>query len=35
LQAHFDLEMPKEKVGKQAARISPHPHSVDGTLQRA
>jgi plasmid maintenance system antidote protein VapI len=33
LQAHFDLEMAKEKAGKQAAWISPHPHGVDGTLQ--
>jgi len=29
LQAHFDLKMAKEKVGKQAARISPHPHSTE------
>jgi antitoxin HigA-1 len=34
LQAHFDLGMAQEKVGKQTARISPHPHGVDGTLQR-
>ncbi len=33
LQAHFDLEMAKDKVGKQAARITPHPHDSDGTLQ--
>jgi antitoxin HigA-1 len=33
LQAHFDLEIAKDKVGKQAARISPHPHDADGTLQ--
>jgi antitoxin HigA-1 len=32
LQAHFDLEMAKDKVGIQAARISPHPHGADGTL---
>jgi plasmid maintenance system antidote protein VapI len=32
-QAHFDLDMAKDKVGKQAARISPHPHGVDGSLQ--
>src|ERR1700759_2052656 len=32
LQAHFDLEMAKAKVGKQAARISPHPHRSDGSL---
>jgi antitoxin HigA-1 len=33
LQSHFDLEMAKDKVAKQASRISPHPHSADGTLQ--
>ncbi|MGH7744305.1 MAG: HigA family addiction module antitoxin [Steroidobacteraceae bacterium] len=33
LQAHFDLQMAKEKVGKQAAQINPHPHGTDGTLQ--
>jgi addiction module HigA family antidote len=33
LQAHFDLEKAKDNVGKQAARISPHPHGEDGTLQ--
>src|SRR5438477_1295349 len=33
LQAHFDLEMAKDKVAKQAARITPHPHDSDGTLQ--
>jgi addiction module HigA family antidote len=33
LQGHFDLEVAKDKVGKQAARISPHPHSADGSLQ--
>jgi hypothetical protein len=32
-QAHFDLEMAKEAVGKQAARINPHLHGADGTLQ--
>jgi antitoxin HigA-1 len=32
-QAHFDLEMAKDKVGKQAARVSPHPHGADGGLQ--
>jgi hypothetical protein len=32
LQAHFDLEMAKEKVGKQAVRIRPHPHGADGSL---
>jgi addiction module HigA family antidote len=33
LQAHFDLEMAREKVGKQASRINPHPHDESGTLQ--
>ena len=33
LQAHFDLEMAKDKVGKQAAQINPHPHSANGTLR--
>ena len=33
LQAHFDLEMAKERVGKHAARINPHPHGADGSLQ--
>ena len=33
LQAHFDLETAKDKVGKQAARIKPHPHDSDGRLQ--
>ena len=33
LQAHFDLEAAKDKVGRQAARISPHPHGADGTLR--
>jgi addiction module HigA family antidote len=32
LQAHFDLEMAKGEVGKQAARINPHPHGADGSL---
>jgi len=27
--------MAKDKVGKQAARISPHPHGADGSLQPA
>jgi addiction module HigA family antidote len=26
-------EMAREKVGKQAARISPHPHAADGSLR--
>jgi antitoxin HigA-1 len=33
LQAHFDLEMAREKVGKQALRISPHPHDESGALE--
>ena len=33
LQAHYDLEMAKEKVGKHAARIAPHPHGKNGALQ--
>jgi plasmid maintenance system antidote protein VapI len=33
LRGHFDLERAKDKVGKQAARISPHPHGADGSLQ--
>jgi len=28
LQAHFDLEMAREKVGKQASRIWPHPTTI-------
>lgn len=33
LQAHFDLEMARERVGKQASRINPHPHDDNGALQ--
>jgi plasmid maintenance system antidote protein VapI len=33
LQAHFDLEMANEKVGKQALRINPHPHDETGALR--
>jgi len=33
LQAHFDLEMAKDKVGEQAAQINPHPHGANGTLR--
>jgi addiction module HigA family antidote len=33
LQAHFDLEMAKDKVGKQAAQINPHPRGANGTLR--
>ncbi len=31
LQAHHDLEMAKDRVGKHAARI--HPHDESGALQ--
>jgi antitoxin HigA-1 len=34
LQAHYDLEIAKDRVGKHAARISPHPHDKSGALQR-
>jgi addiction module HigA family antidote len=33
LQAHFDLEKAKDRVGDQAARIHPHPHDASGALQ--
>ncbi len=33
LQAHYDLEMARERVGKHAARIIPHPHDENGALQ--
>src|ERR1700677_4087249 len=33
LQAHFDLEMARERVGKQASQIIPHPHDPSGALQ--
>jgi addiction module HigA family antidote len=33
LQSHYDLEMAKERVGKQAARIQPHPRDESGALQ--
>jgi plasmid maintenance system antidote protein VapI len=33
LQGHYDLEMAKDRVAKQAARIKPHPHDDDGALQ--
>ena len=33
LQAHYDLEMAKDRVGKHAARIAPHPHDKSGALQ--
>ena len=33
MQAHYDLEMAKDRVGKQAARIAPHPNDKSGALQ--
>jgi len=33
LQAHYDLEMAKDRVGKHAARIAPHPQDKSGALQ--
>src|SRR5215470_17830861 len=33
LQAHYDLEMAKDRVAKQVARIQPHPHDESGVLQ--
>jgi antitoxin HigA-1 len=33
LQAHYDLEIAKERVGKHAARIQPHPHDASGALR--
>lgn len=30
---HYDLEMAKDRVAKQAARIQPHPHDETGALQ--
>src|SRR3981081_3504767 len=33
LQAHYDLEMAKDRVSKHAARIQPHPHDESGALQ--
>ncbi len=33
LQAHYDLELAKDRVGKQAARIAPHPHDKNGAFQ--
>ena len=33
LQAHYDLSMARDRVGKQAARIQPHPHDISGALQ--
>jgi antitoxin HigA-1 len=33
LQAHYDLELARDRVGKQAARIHPHPHDITGALE--
>src|SRR5579864_4974649 len=33
LQAHYDLEMARDRVAKHAARIQPHPHDKTGALQ--
>jgi len=33
LQSHYDLEMARDRVAKQAARIRPHPHDENGALQ--
>lgn len=33
LQGHYDLEAAKDRVGKRAARIQPHPHDASGALQ--
>jgi addiction module HigA family antidote len=33
LQAHYDLEMARDRVSKQAARIQPYPHDESGVLQ--
>ena len=33
LQAHYDLEMARDRVGKHAARIQPHPHDANGALE--
>ena len=33
LQAHYDLEQAKVRVGKHAARIRPHPVDKKGVLQ--
>jgi len=33
LQSHYDLEMAKDRIGKHAARILPHPHDASGNLQ--
>jgi antitoxin HigA-1 len=33
LQAHFDLEMARDRIGKHASQITPHPHDRSGALQ--
>jgi len=33
LQAHYDLEMARARVAKQASRISPHPLDAKGALR--
>src|SRR6266704_5328412 len=33
LQAHYDLEMARDRIAKQAACIQPHPHDKTGALQ--
>jgi antitoxin HigA-1 len=33
LQSHYDLELAKDRVAKQAARICPHPHDETGALR--
>jgi addiction module HigA family antidote len=32
LQSHYDLELAKDRVAKQAAQIQPHPHDESGAL---
>jgi len=33
LQSHYDLELAKDRVAKQVARIQPHPHDENGALE--
>jgi addiction module HigA family antidote len=33
LQSHYDLEIAKDRVAKQVARIQSHPHDPSGALQ--
>jgi len=33
MQGYFDLEIARDKVGEQAARINSHPHGADGNLR--